>query len=184
MTDQELLALLRTDAEKGLIELVKLYGSAFNTICKNILREFSQEDIEEVMSDILVGIWKSKENFDESRNVSFKSYCYGIARKTALKKYRGCVKSGENIPLNEEIKACDCDLQELFEKKEEEKVLIDILVSAEEPLRTIFILRYFYFYKVKEIATVLNIPIKQVENYLYRGKETLKQELLKRGIDK
>ena len=72
----------------------------------------------------------------------------------------------------------------MFEKKEEEKVLIDILVSAEEPLRTIFILRYFYFYKVKEIATVLNIPIKQVENYLYRGKETLKQELLKRGIDK
>ena len=72
----------------------------------------------------------------------------------------------------------------MFEKKEEEKVLIDILVSAEEPLRTIFILRYFYFYKVKEIATVLKIPIKQVENYLYRGKETLKQELLKRGIDK
>ena len=184
MTDQELLQLLRTDVEKGLRELMKLYGSAIKSICRNVLRDFPTEDVEEVISDVLVGIWKSKENFDESRNVSFKSYCYGIARKTALKKYRGCVKSGENIPLNEEIKACDCDLQELFEKKEEEKVLIDILVSAEEPLRTIFILRYFYFYKVKEIATVLNIPIKQVENYLYQGKETLKQELLRRGIDK
>ncbi len=184
MTDQEILALLRTDAERGLQELIILYGSAIKTICRNVLRDFPAEDVEEVMSDVLVGIWKARERFDESRDVSFKSYCYGIARKTALKRYRECVKTGEQIPLNEDIQGDASDLQIQYEKREEEKVLIEVLTGAKEPLQTIFILRYFYFYKVKEIAAVLKIPTKQVENYLYRGKETLKQELMKRGIDK
>ena len=35
MTDQELLQLLRTDVEKGLRELMKLYGSAIKSICRN-----------------------------------------------------------------------------------------------------------------------------------------------------
>ena len=184
MTDQELLALLKTDTERGLQELIILYGSGIKTICKNILRDFSSEDIEEVISDVLVGIWKSKEHFDESRETSFKSYCYGIARKTALKKYRDSMKTRGQIPLTENMPGDAFDLQEQLEKEEEEKILMDVLKSAEEPLRTIFILRYFYFYKVKEIAVVLQISVKQVENYLYRGKESLKKELLKRGIDK
>ena len=184
MTDQELLTLLKGDAERGLQELIKAYGSAIKTICKNILRGYCEEDIEEVMSDVLVGIWKSREHFDESKNTSFKSYCYGIARKTALKKCRECMNVSKEIPLNEDILEGDLDLQEQIAKEEEAKILMDVLSEAEEPLRTIFILRYFYFYRVKEVATLLEIPTKQVENYLYRGKEILKKELLKRGIDK
>lgn len=184
MTEQELLALLQTDAERGLQEVITLYGSGIKTICKNILRDFPNEDIEEVMSDVLVGIWKSREHFDETRDTSFKSYCFGIARKTALKKYRTVMKTGEVIPLNEDILEDTLDLQEQIEKEEEEKVLLDVLMDSQEPLKTIFILRYFYFYRVKEIATILQISPKQIENYLYRGKESLKTELLKRGIDK
>ena len=90
----------------------------------------------------------------------------------------------KEIPLNEDILEGDLDLQEQIAKEEEAKILMDVLSEAEEPLRTIFILRYFYFYRVKEVATLLEIPTKQVENYLYRGKEILKKELLKRGIDK
>lgn len=75
MTDQELLTLLKRDTESGLRELLRAYGAAFHTICRNILRDFPEEDIEEVISDILVGIWKSKDYFDESREVPFKSYC-------------------------------------------------------------------------------------------------------------
>ena len=183
MTDQELLALLKTDAEAGLRELIKTYGSAFYTICRNILREFPPEDIEEVVSDVLVGIWKSRDSFEESRGTYFKSYCYGVARKTALKKRRDCAKTGELIPLNEDILEDSYDFQNRLEKEEENKILIQVLMDSEEPMRSIFIFRYFYFYKVKEIADMLKISIKQVENYLYRGKSQLKKELLKRGVE-
>ena len=36
---------------------------------------------------------------------------------------------------------------------------------------------------LKEIADVLKIPLKQVEHCLYRGKESLKKELMKRGME-
>lgn len=184
MTEQELLKLLKTDAEKGLRELIKIYGNAFYTICKNILHDFSEEDVEEVVSDVLVGIWKSKEHFNEFKGVSFKSYCYGIARKTALKKRRDCKKNGELIPLNEDILKDDYLLEQQLEKEEEERILTEVLMNQEETLRQIFILRYFYFYKVKEIADLLKISNKKVENYLYRGKEVMRRELLKKGIEK
>lgn len=184
MTEQELLALLKSDAEAGLRELMNTYGSAFYTICRNILREFPSEDIEEVISDILVGIWKSRDYFEESRGTHFKSYCYGVARKTALKRRRDCTKAGELIPLNEDILEDSYSLQYRLEKEEENKILIKVLMESEEPLRSIFIFRYMYFYKVKEIADMLDIPSKKVENYLYRGKAKLKKELLKRGIER
>lgn len=184
MTDQELLILLKKDTESGLRELIRAYGAAFRTIARNILRDLSEEDIEEVISDILVGIWKSKDYFDESREVSFKSYCYGIARKTALKKRRECTKYGELIPLNEDLLDDGSDFHSKLEKQEEERVLVEVLMNEGEPLRSIFVFRYFYFFKVKEIAAVLKIPAKQVENCLYRGKERLKKELMKRGIER
>ena len=184
MTDQELLALLKSDAESGLRELINAYGSAFYTICRNILQEFPPEDIEEVISDILVGIWKSRDYFEESRGTHFKSYCYGVARKTALKKRWDSGKPGELIPFNEDILMDSYDFQNQLEKEEEGRILMQVLMESEEPLRSIFIFRYLYFYKVQEIADILKITRKQVENYLYRGKAQLKKALLKRGIEK
>lgn len=100
-----------------------------------------------------------------------------------MKKRRDCAKTGELIPLNEDILEDSYDFQNRLEKEEENKILIQVLMDSEEPMRSIFIFRYFYFYKVKEIADMLKISIKQVENYLYRGKSQLKKELLKRGVE-
>ena len=54
--------------------------------------------------------------------------------------------------------------------------------NFKEPDRSIFILRYFYFEKVKEIASKLNLSEKKVENILYRSKTKLKEKLIKGGI--
>ena len=51
-----------------------------------------------------------------------------------------------------------------------------------EPDRTIFLLRYFYFFKVKEIAERLELPPKKVENILSRRKKDLEEILLEGGI--
>ena len=150
MTDQELLALLKMDADAGLRELIKAYGSAFYTICRNILREFPPEDIEEVISDILVGIWKSRDYFEISRGTQFKSYCYGVARNTALKKRRESAKTGELIPLNEDLLEDSHDFQNKLEKEEENRILLQVLMDSEEPLRSIFIFRYLYFFFCSE----------------------------------
>ncbi len=69
MTEQELINLLKHNTEKGLREVMALYGRAFKTICKNILRDCANEDIEEAVSDILVAVWKSADRYDGSAGI-------------------------------------------------------------------------------------------------------------------
>lgn len=52
----------------------------------------------------------------------------------------------------------------------------------DEPDKSIFIFRYFYFKKVKDIGIKLNLSPKKVENSLYRNKEKLKKSLIEGGI--
>lgn len=73
-----------------------------------------------------------------------KAIVNGIARKTALKKRRECRKSGELIPLDEDLLEDGFDFQSKLEKQEDEKILLEVLLDAGEPLCSIFVLRYFY----------------------------------------
>lgn len=52
----------------------------------------------------------------------------------------------------------------------------------EEPDKSIFILRYFYFEKIKDISSRLGLSPKKVENCLYRQKDKLKKALIEGGI--
>ena len=51
-----------------------------------------------------------------------------------------------------------------------------------EPDKSVFLYRYFYGYKVGDIATLLDIPDKKVTNILFRGKEKLRRDLYERGL--
>ena len=113
--ERKIIKLLKKSPEDGIKMAIDVYGSAVNTICKNILINLNSEDIEEAISDTFFKLWKNVDNF-------------------------------------------------------------------KEPDRSIFILRYFYFEKVKVIASKLNLSEKKVENILYRSKTKLKEELIKGGI--
>lgn len=184
MTDQQLIGLLKDDPENGLLKIMEFYGGAIKTICMSILRDCSKEDIEEAISDSLVSIWKSKDNFNSARGTSFKSYCYGITRKNALAKRKEVLAGAEIIPLEEDILVEQDSFANELEKREEENILHEVISTLEEPERSIFILRYFYCFKVKEVASRLQVSEKKVENCLCRGKQRLKSELMQRGIER
>ena len=46
-----------------------------------------------------------------------------------------------------------------------------------EPDREVLVRRYYYDQKPKEIAAVLRLPVKQIENRLYRAKRFLRDRL-------
>lgn len=65
---------------------------------------------------------------------------------------------------------------------EDERILHQTIEEMDEPARSIFILRYFYFEKVADIARQLGLPYKKVENILFREKSKLRRILTERGI--
>lgn len=184
MTERQLIKLLQNDPERGIEKALDFYGSAWKVICRNILRDFPEEDVEEAISDTLVAVWRAAGRFDWTRGTSFKSYCYGIARKTALAKRKKALGEVNAIPLEEDLLFDTSEVENEFDRKEEERILHETVSELGEPERSVFILRYFYFFRIKEIAGRLQIPEKKVENCLYRGKRRLKDMLMQKGVER
>lgn len=175
--------LILRDPEAGISKAVDLYGGAVKTICQNILSEYPAEDIEEAIAQSFAELWRSMPNYSPSRGSSVKSWLYGIARKTALM-HRRQKPLYESISPEDAITGTDPAAEEDFLSKEDERILHLTIEEMDEPARSIFILRYFYFEKVAEIARRLELPCKKVENILFREKAKLRRILTERGIER
>ncbi|SNS52816.1 RNA polymerase sigma-70 factor, ECF subfamily [Anaerovirgula multivorans] len=182
INEERVLLMLKKSPSEGIDMAIDKYGGPVKTICKNILFDCSGEDIEEAVADSFVGLWKSIDKFKSNGNYSLKSYLYGIARHTALDKRRVMKKETFVLSVEEVVIEATVDLECDYVKKLNENIVHDSVNSMEEPMRSVFILRYFYYEKVNDIAKRLGLTPKVVENHLYRGKSKLKRELLGRGV--
>ena len=183
MRDQELLILLKRRPEQGVHKLMALYGGAIATICRNFLYDCSEEDVEEAISDTFIHFWKNLDKFELKENYSLKSYLYAVARNFARdmrrKQKKADIFSMEELSLEF---PSEYHLENEVERKSCEAILHTCLEQMKEPDKSVFLYRYFYGYKVKDIAEMLDLSVKQVENILYRGKEKLRKDLMERGI--
>lgn len=183
MTDQEILTTLKENPEKGIHLMMNLYGGAIATICRNFLYDCSENDVEEAIADTFIRFWQNRNKFELNRNYSLKSYLYAIARNVSRDKRR-LQKKADIFPLEElslELPS-DYNLENEFERRQCEAILHTCLENMKEPDKSVFLYRYFYGYRIQNIATLLKLTTKQVENILYRGKEKLRKDLMERGI--
>ena len=183
MNDRDLLTLIKSNPEKGIHKLMQIYGGSIGTICRNFLYDCSENDIEEAISDTFILFWKKSSNFELNEKYSLKSYLYAIARNTARDKRRLLKKA--DIFSIEELSLdlpSDISIENELIRKEHEAILHTCLEKMKEPDKTVFLYRYFYGYKISDIAKLLDLPQKKVENILFRGKEKLCRDLYERGI--
>ena len=74
------------------------------------------------------------------------------------------------------------DVEREFSRKHNERIVHEVIKEMEEPDRTIFILRFFYYETVKVIVETVHLKEDNVESRIRRGKKKLKAELLRRGV--
>ena len=183
MNERDLLNLIKTNPETGIHKLMKLYGGSIGTICRNFLYDCSENDIEEAIADTFIRFWKKASDFELNEKYSLKSYLYTIARNIARDKRRYLKKA--DIFSIEELSLdlpADFSTENELVRREHEAILHTCLEQMKEPDKSVFLFRYFYGYKISDIAVLLNLPHKKVENILFRGKEKLRRDLYERGI--
>lgn len=182
MKDRELIRLIRDDPERGIAIAVDCYGGTVRAVCRSILRKFQPEDIDEACSDTFVKLWKYADRFDESKSASLKTYICVLARNTSLDMCRK--KSREPLDDLSEYDVIDfsINLEEDFARHCNEELIHEAMNEMGEPERSVFILRFFYLFPIKEISEQLDIKPKQVENILFRRKEKLRAILLEKGV--
>ncbi len=100
-----------------------------------------------------------------------------VAKSKAIDKYRQLSKTNE-VSLNDDIFIENIGVVNDVLSFELRRELIAAINTLGEPDREIILRRYYYQQKPKDIGFALDIPVRQVENRLYRAKLKLRDTIL------
>jgi len=135
----------------------------------------NMEEAEDIAEDVFVEILLHPDRFKKAS--SEKTFLYAIGKNKAIDHIRKESKVVAMNPEDEEglfnIAAKDDVPAEILIKERNEE-LLSALNSINENYRLAIYLSYFEEMSNQEIADIMKVNKKKVENYLYRGKNELK----------
>ncbi len=167
--DDEGLTLIIRDYKDGLI----LY---LNSFVGNIYIA------EELMEDVFFKIAVKKPKF--SGRSTFKTWLYTIGRNVALDYLR---RNSRNVTVSaeklENYIRDEENLENLYIKGERKLALHRALRNLKSDYKQVLWLIYFEGFSFEETARVMNKSKKQVENLVFRARQSLKSKLDKEGFE-
>ena len=173
LNDKKIISEMIHGDEQMLAFAVRKYSKLLWKIPASILiNAASAPDVEECIADVFIYLWQHPEKYDPDK-AKLSSWLSMIARSKAIDRYRQIVKKRE-LPI-EEIAVESLICAEITETDAEKEKLLSCIEELDEKEKELIIRRYYYEQKPAEIAVVLDIPKKQVENKLYYVKQKLKK---------
>lgn len=148
------------------------YYNYVGTIVKNF-QNISEEDEEEIISDVFFIVWKNKDILD--RRAKLSPYIAGITKKVIYRKYK------ENSRLlyedfNDDF-VDNFNTEKLLEEKELNDCIIRNLKNLGEAEYLIFTKYYYQDKKVKDISKELGLSVSNVKTKLHRTRKKVKEFL-------
>lgn len=152
------------------------YGYVYTitvNIAKNYLRD---EDIEEVISDTFLVLWKNKGKLENSKKI--KPYIAGITKNLIKEKAR---KNKIHLDISDYENKLESTIDLIEEEREEISELKTMINKLKKQDRNILELYYYQSMKIKEIANYLKVSEFTVKQRLYRIRKQIKKEMEKKG---
>ncbi len=136
---------------------------------------------EELMQETFFKIAVKRPKFKEKS--SFKTWLYTIGRNVAIDYLRHNAKAAAmSVEMMENAVADETDLEKHY-LKSERKILIHKAMAALKPeYRQVLWLVFFECFSNAEAAHIMNKSKRQIENLLFRAKQSLKSILKKEGF--
>ena len=168
---------LKKHEEAAFEEVMDKYLPLVSNIVYNICRDrLSKEDMEEIISDIFVILWKNTDKIIEGK---LQGYLCRIARTKALDRLAS-VKP-QTLDIDELEMQSEFSIEVTAEIDDMAEILQILIDELPEPDREIM-LRYYYFQQTAPmISEITGINKETVKSKLRRTKEKLRQKLKERG---
>ena len=170
--------ILKDYLKNGKVDIDKIiddfYGYVYIIVKNGVSIAMTDEDIEEIVSDVFVAIWKNSINLLKTTEI--KPYLIGIAKNVIRNKYRN-TELNFSISDYEENLIDTCNIEKITEENEQNKVILDTLKTVKPKEYEIFIMFYYESKSVKEIARVLNLSTSNVKTILHRVRKVIKRNL-------
>lgn len=180
MCEEKIIAEITQRNEHAICYIIEKYSKLLWTVADAILKNVGTgQDVEECVADVFIAFWERPEQFDPSKG-RLKSWLCIIARSKALDRYRELSRQS-TVSIDDVMLIGRMGVQEYVIREETRKELTDALNALSALERDILIRRYYYEQKPRDIAVALDIPVKQIDNYLYRSKKKLRKAVSKQG---
>lgn len=175
MNETKMLKELKKGSEAALEWFIHRYTGYVCTIVYNIIGSFMDTaDIEEVASDVFFALWQ---NAGKIKPGHVQGYLAVVARNKAKNK---CREISCPIPLEDHVIVLDTlNPEKQLQHKELSVAVKKAVLDMPSVDKEIFLRFYFYYQTVEQIADILKINPSTVKTKLRRGREKLKQLLIK-----
>ena len=163
---------------EGKLDIDKLlddfYGYVYIIVKNGVSIYITDEDIEEIISDVFVAIWKNSKMLSNTTDI--KAYLSGTAKNIIRNKYR---KNELNVSISDyEEKIIDkSNLEKIAEENEKNFIIKNCLRTLKDEEYKIFIMFYYESKQTREIAEKLNCSIGKVKVILHRVRKKIKRNL-------
>lgn len=175
MTDKQIAQLLESDCEAGLTAAVKQYsGYVYKIVLTRLSGVCAKEDIDEAVSDIFFKLFSAAKEGKEFTSVG--GYLSVIAQRHCIDIFRKVTGKAQTVPLDEVQELSSED--DIFAENSAE--LMEAIKALGEPDTQIFLRRYFFGQRNKDIAAELDMNVPAVNKRISRGLVRLKS-ILKEG---
>lgn len=184
-TDQELVYATLLD-KHVFSAIVKKYEEALR---RYVMRLGCRDkvDSDDVLQEIFIKVYVNLNDYDP--NLKFSSWLYRIAHNETISFFRKKNIRPSVLTLNAEDTevffaqlADDKDFVELANKRDDARLIHEILSELDPKYQEILILRFLEEKSYTEISDILKIPEGTVGTLVNRGKKKLKEILDKKGI--
>ncbi|MDE5862301.1 MAG: sigma-70 family RNA polymerase sigma factor [Ruminococcus sp.] len=165
--------------DEGMVEIIRDYKDGLilylNGITGNILLA------EEIMEDTFFKLVVRKPKF--SGRSSFKTWLYAIGRNSAIESLRKRSRFSDKSFDEYTDLADELSIEKEYLIEEQKIALHRALQKLNPDYRQVLYLVFFENFSNAETAKIMHRTRRQVENLLYRAKQSLKSELEKEGFE-
>jgi RNA polymerase sigma-70 factor (ECF subfamily) len=154
-----------------------LFKRYYGTLCQFAFR-YSQDKhkAEEIVSEVFMVIWQRHSSL--SISVSLKSYLYACVRNSCLKKLK--IDRKADVELSDDFQEPSLNPFEQLQHKEVQRDLLNVIDLLPARCKEVFLLCKIDGLKHKEIAALLEISERTVEQHMAHALEFLRRKLLQR----
>jgi RNA polymerase sigma-70 factor (ECF subfamily) len=184
-TDEELVGLVIEDAAYFAC-IIGRYEEKLKRYVRRITR-VSDDDIEDVLQEIFIKVYKNIYGFDPE--LSFSSWVYRIAHNTVVSMYRKTQSRPEGHMIDIEDEAMlnlisEGDIEADANVTYLREHLLDAMNGIPPKYKDVLVLRFFEEKDYKEISDILQRPMGSVATLINRAKVRLKKEFINLGYSK
>lgn len=181
MTDQQARELLKSSPQKAHRLIFDEYYNYVYTIVFNRLRSYaSREDIDECVSDVFSDVFLHYST-DNGYSGDIKGFIAAIARNRSVDMFRKLrARSVNTVPVDgeEALQLPSADkVDELAEKAETCRALLDAVKALGEPDSSIIMQKYYYGRNSADIADKVGMKSEAVRKRLSRAMDKLRRIL-------